>query len=245
LLGLAWSGEAGGGDIYSLRLDDLFAEPIVVRIPSAGSGIYDMSLDVIYVIGNDGTMIIPVEGASLTPSPAIPVAQPMLADYGQYDQTRHEGILCGAAGPISAVANGGRSYLAVTFHGNPLELRDLGGSMLAWIAFSFGCDWDLVSRHVFVALPNLGAIAVIEYDSGRLVDIAPADIGLRFLRYEPHHRRLYAGDFLRGSVVEIDADSMRESRRWFVGRFARGIRVTRDVEALLVATNLGVVRIRL
>jgi hypothetical protein len=39
--------------------------------------------------------------------------------------------------------------------------------------------------------------------------------------------------------------SKRELRRWFAGRFVRDVRPTRDGSALLVASNLGVVRVQL
>jgi hypothetical protein len=153
--------------------------------------------------------------------------------------------MCGVAGPISALMNGGRPYFAFALHGAPFALQPIGNSTLGWLAFSFGCDWDPATRRTFVALPNVGAVAELDYDTGRMVDLARARVGLRYLRYDADRRRLYSSDFLRGSVVELDADSKRELRSWFVGRFARDVRLTRDRNGLLAATNLGVIRIRL
>jgi DNA-binding beta-propeller fold protein YncE len=239
------SGGPDNGRLYTVPLDRLRSEPELVRVHRAGSAIYDASLDVLYVIGDDGRMIIPMRGDDLEPSADVPVQLPMLADYGRYDDARHQGILCGAAGPIGALANGGRPYLIVGFEGQPLALRPVEDSLVGWLAFSFGCDWDPATRRAYVALPNLGAVAELDYDTGRLIDLDPAPIGLRYLRFDPHRHRLYAGDFLRGNVVELDAGDKHELRRWFVGRFARDVRPTRDGTALLAASNLGVVRIRL
>jgi hypothetical protein len=244
LLGVS-SGGPDQGRLYSLPLDRLLGEPELVRVHRAGAGIYDAALDVLFVLGDDGRMIIPMNAETMQAAPDVQVPLAMLADYGRYDEGRHEGILCGAAGPIGALVNGARSYLAVGFSGRPLALRPVGGSLLGWLAFSFGCDWDPATRRAYVAVPNLGAVAELDYDSGRIVDLRRADVGLRYLRFDPNRRRLYAGDFLRGAIVELDAGDKHELRRWFVGRFARDVRPTRDGSALLAASNLGVVRVRL
>ena len=241
----ASSGGPDDGRLYTLPLDRLRSEPDLVRVHRAGAGIYDSALDVFYVLGDDGRMIIPMDGELRRASPDVQVPLPMLADYGRYDEGRHEGILCGAAGPFGALANGASSYLAVGFNGQPIGLRPIGDSMLGWLAFSFGCDWDPATRRVYVAVPNLAAVVEMDYDSGRITDLGRADVGLRYLRFDPRRQRLYAGDFLRGAIVELDAGDKHELRRWFVGRFARDVRPTRDGSALLAASNLGVVRIRL
>lgn len=233
-----------GSAIYVLPLHDLFAEPEVVPLRRSGGAIYEPSLDVVYVIGHDGQIITPLRGADLDAAPAVHV-EPILTDYGRYNEKTHEGILCGAAGPIGALHNGGRSYLATRFRGVPLGLHVVGDALLGWLAFSFGCDWDPATRKIYVAIANLGAIAELDYDSGQIVRLDSTSFGLRFLRHDSAGQRIYAGDFLRGYVVELDAASKRELRRWFVGHFARDIRITRDLRALLVATNLGIVRILL
>lgn len=230
--------------LYAFNVDDLFAKPIVIGLERpGGGGFYEPSLDLIYVVGHDGEHVTPVRGADLEVSAPVPV-DPILTDYGHYDETRHDGILCGAAGPISALRNGGRSYLATAFRGVPFGLRDIApSSLLGWIAFSFGCDWDPKARRSFIAIPNLAAIVDVDYDTGRVLSLARTRVGLRFIRFDPVHRRIYSGDFLRGVVVELDADSKQEMRHWFVGRFARDIRIARDGTSLLVATSLGIVRI--
>ncbi len=237
--------EGEEGALYAFRRDDLFGEPTVVKIGRAGTGFYDPAFDVVYVIGDDATMLTPVRASDLQAAAPVSLGTIILADIGPYDTERHMGLLCGAAGPVGALFNGGRPYLATKFHARPLGVESMGDSLLAWFAFSFGCDWDLASGRVFVALPNLAAIADVDFDTGRLSSIARAEVGLRILRFDARRRRLYAGNFLRGYVVELDADSKQELRRWFVGRFARDVRLTRDGRALLVASNLGIVRISL
>ncbi len=237
--------EGEDGALYAFRRDDVFGEPTVVKIGRAGTGFYDPTFDVVYVIGDDATMLTPVRAADLKAEPPVSLGTIMLADIGPYDATRHTGLLCGAVGPLGAVLNGGRSYLATKFHAAPLGVEGMGGSLLAWFAVSFGCDWDLATGRVFVALPNLAAVAEIDFETGRWLRIGRTEIGLRMLRFDSQRHRLYAGNFLRGYVVELDADSKQQLRRWFVGRFARDVRLTRDRSALLVASNLGVVRIAL
>jgi len=237
--------EGGDGALYALRRDDVFGEPTVVKIGRAGTGFYDPTLDVVYVIGDDATMLTPVRGADLKAEPPVSLGTIILADIGPYDTERHTGLLCGAVGPVGAIFNGGRSYLATKFHAMPLGVEGMGGSLLAWFAVSFGCDWDIPTGRVFIALPNLAAVADVDFETGRLLSLGRTEIGLRMLRFDSQRRRLYAGNFLRGYVVELDADSKQQLRRWFVGRFARDVRLTRDRSALLVASNLGIVRISL
>lgn len=245
LVALSSGGPDRKGKVYTLPLDRLFDEPAVAYVQTAGAGIYDPTIDVLYVFGVDGRIITPMRGEDLQASEEIPIPLPGLADYGHYEADRHEGIFCGSAGPLGAVFNEGRPYLAVGFRGLPLALRPFGGAMLGWVAISFGCDWDPATRRAYVAIPNLGAVAEIDYDTGQLIDLGRTDVGLRYLRFDARRRRLYAGDFLRGSIVELDADDKRQLRRWFVGRFARDVHPTRDGSALLAASNLGVLRIRL
>lgn len=237
--------EGEDGAMYAFRRDDVFGDPVVVKIGRAGTGFYDPTLDVLYVIGDDANMLTPVRGSDLKAEPAVPLRPIILADVGPYDTKRRVGLLCGAVGPLGAVLNGGRSYLATKFRAQPLGIEGMGGSLLAWFAVSFGCDWDRATDRVFVALPNLAAVAEVDFETGRLLSIGRTEIGLRMLRYDAEQHRLYAGNFLRGYVVELDADSKRQLRRWFVGRFARDVRLTRDRTALLVASNLGIVRISL
>ncbi len=239
------SGGEGGGRLYVLPLDRLFSKATLMHVRRAGSAIYDSTLDVLYVFGEDGQMLLPMRGEDMKPSEEVPIVPLVLSDYGHYDETRHEGIFCGGAGFLEPLTGGPRPYLAVGFRGLPAALRPLDESLLGWLSFSFGCDWDPAARRVYVAIPNLGAVADVDYDSGRLLALRPADVGLRYLRFEPRRRRIYAGDFLRGTVVELDADDKRELRHWFAGRFVRDVRPTRDGSALLVASNLGVVEIRL
>src|SRR5439155_26730710 len=117
LVALTNGGPDKSGHLYVLPIDDPFRNPETVLVENAGSGIYDPDLDVLFVFGNDGKVVQPIRGGDMQQTDRIPVLQPALADYGHYDGRRHEGIMCGVAGPISAVMNGGRSYFATALHG--------------------------------------------------------------------------------------------------------------------------------
>src|SRR5262249_48608307 len=69
--------------------------------------------------------------------------------------------------------------------------------------------------------------------------------GIRTVAFDRARRRVYAGVFLSGDVLEIDPDTGAITDRWFAGRFIRYVTVARDGAALLVASNLGIVRIPL
>jgi hypothetical protein len=107
----------------------------------------------------------------------------------------------------------------------------------------WGCDFDPVRRVAWIAIANLGVIAVTDYDTGKVLDTWWAEPGLRSAAFDG--RRLYMSNFLRGDVIAYDVDNGREVGRWFVGRFARYVGLTRDRTALLATSNLGVVRIPL
>ena len=50
---------------------------------------------------------------------------------------------------------------------------------------------------------------------------------------------------LTGEVLELEASSGRRLRTWFAGRFIRQVSFARDGASLWVASNLGMVLIRL
>ena len=84
-----------------------------------------------------------------------------------------------------------------------------------------------------------------DYDSGNIAKIFPLGVGVRVLTYDPKRRLLYVGNFSSGEVVSVDVDSGIARQRWFVGRFPRDVQLTRNGDALLVTTNIGLVRVAL
>jgi len=110
---------------------------------------------------------------------------------------------------------------------------------------TWGCDWDAVARRAYVAVASLGLLEVIDYDSGRIVNWRFAGLGIRPVAFDPQRRLIYAGTFLSGDVIAVDADTLEVVHRWFVGRFLRQLEISRDRRSLLATSTLGIVRVPL
>ena len=159
------------------------------------------------------------------------------------DPATDEGIVCGfiytPGEPIATIA---------AFHGSPPARRDIVSTSLRWplvVGVPFGCEFDPKDRKVYASLTNLGMVVRFDYDSGRVEKLFPLGVGVRALTYDPARRWLYVVNFSGGELAAVEVDSGVERERWFVGRFARDVRLTRDGHALLVASNVGLVRIAL
>ncbi len=210
-----------------------------------GEGYYDPDADEIALLADECPGLIRFRASDLSPLPTVPA--PFCPGEAHYDATRHEGIFCFApVGPLGPLILGTGDYLSAAFHGSPFSYRLLGASNpLRYGAMVWGCDFDPVRRVAWIAIANLGVIAVTDYDTGAVLDTWWAEPGLRSAAFDARRRRLYFSNFLRGDVIAYDVDSGRAVRRWFVGRFARYVALTRDGTALLATSNLGVVRIAL
>ena len=69
--------------------------------------------------------------------------------------------------------------------------------------------------------------------------------GARAVALDEPRGRVYVGNFFRGDVQALDLSTGREMARWFLGRYLRDLRLTRDGRFLLVTSTLGIVRVRL
>jgi len=96
-----------------------------------------------------------------------------------------------------------------------------------------------------VAAPALGLLTEVDLDSGGVVRSRFIGPGVRAVSIDARRHRIYVGDYFRGEVRALDADSARETAHWFVGRYLNDLRLTRDGHALLAASTLGVLRIDL
>jgi hypothetical protein len=239
-----WEGHKGV--LYALpRSDSLHLRQEVRTEAGTGEGYYDPDADEIALLADECSGLIRFRASDLSPLPTVPA--PFCPGEAHYDATRHEGIFCFApVGPLGPLMLGTGDYLSVAFHGNPFSYRFLGAShLLRYGAMVWGCDFDPVRRVAWIAIANLGVIAVTDYDTGKVLETWWAEPGLRSAEFDARRRRLYMSNFLRGDVIAFDVDSGREVGRWFVGRFARYVGLTRDRTALLATSNLGVVRIPL
>ncbi len=152
-----------------------------------------------------------------------------------YDPVAGEGVACG-------------SPLGAAIRGEPFSLRKFAAdssSPLDKLSVTWGCDWDQAARKVYVTIPNLGLLARVDYDSGRVEQRWFVGFGRRSVAYDRQRGRVYFTDFLRGEVLAFDPTTGRTEERWFVGRFSRWVRLTRDRQSLLATSNLGIVRIPL
>lgn len=156
----------------------------------------------------------------------------------RYDPVRHEGLVCSAAGspPLA---------LASLFTPEPFTFRPLGAEPVAIFAAFNGCDWDADHRTILVTNPVLGLLATVDRDSGRVRRTRFVGFGARAVALDEPRGRVYVGNFFRGDVQALDLSTGREMARWFLGRYLRDLRLTRDGRFLLVTSTLGIVRVRL
>jgi hypothetical protein len=239
-----WEGHKG--ILYAVPRSDALRILQEVRTEAGtGEGYYDPAADEIALLADECSGLVRFRASDLSPLPTLPA--PFCPGEAHYDAERHEGIFCFApVGPLGPLLLGTGDYLSVAFRGTPFAPRLLGAPhVLRYGAMVWGCDFDPVRRVAWIAIANLGVIAVTDYDTGEVLDTWWAEPGLRSAAFDARRRRLYVTNFLRGDVVAYDVETGREVGRWFVGRFARWVGSTRDRTALLATSNLGVVRIPL
>jgi len=215
---------------------------------STGEGYYDPDADEVALFADECTGLTRIRASDLTPLPHVHA--PFCPGEAHYDPERHEGILCFAPGPLGPISmgDGTGGYLSVAFHGNPFSYRLLGTAPWgAWAygALVWGCEFDPVNRVAWALIANLPLIAVLDYDSGRVVGTWWSEPGLRSAAFDAQRHLLYMTNFLRGDVIAINVDSGREVQRWFAGRFVRYVALSRDQRSLWATSNFGVVRIPL
>lgn len=164
----------------------------------------------------------------------------------RFDPKRREGVHCFASTPLLTME--GKGFLALAWKDDPTRIRLLGASdelPWAYLAFSDGCEFDPEQRRVYVGIGTLGLIAVLNYDTGRLVDLFWGGFGLRAMTLDAQRQRLYTSSFLPGEVRELDARTGTRLRRWFAGRFVRDVELAEQQTALYVTSTMGVSRIQL
>jgi hypothetical protein len=238
LLAMQWSIQTPEGKrgsvIYELPRDEgiailgehWFEEPI-------GDGFYEPRNSTLYLFSDRRDKIYRARLPSFKPAPALAVA--FAPGELHYDPGAGEGVACG-------------SPTGVALRGEPFRLRyfaDGSSSLLDKLSLTWGCDWDQKTRKVFTTIPNLGFLYRIDYDTGRVEKRWWVGLGMRSVAYDRPRKRVYFTNFLRGEVLAFDERSERIVGRWFVGRFSRWVRLTRDGHALLATGNLGIVRIPL
>ena len=241
-----WS--RGRGVLYALsRQAPLRVVEEIHTDASTGEGYYDEAADEIGLLEDHCSGLTRIRASDLSSLPQV--AAPFCPGEAHYDQATHEGILCFAPGPLAPLIDGGEAgYLSVAFHGHPFSFRLLGHAPWSpWThaALVWGCDFDPAARVAWVPIASLPFTAVIDYDSGRITDTWWTEPGMRSVVFDPTRQRVYMANFLRGEIVAVDAASGRERQRWFVGRFTRYVTLSRDRQALLATSNLGVLRIPL
>jgi len=196
-------------------------------------GFYDPATDEYHTLTDECGPILSFRGSDFATRPALPVADCPGATI--YDAARNEGVMCG--GMMGFVA----------FRLDPWRHRIIGRknnpSGRLWL--SWGCDWDPVGRAVYALVPNLGILAVIDYDTGMVRQTHFVGFALRTVAFDAPRHLVYLSDFLGGDVIAIDANTGNEVNRWFAGHYLRELRIARDGKKLLTASNLGIVRIDL
>lgn len=211
---------------------------------SAGEGFYEPTTRRFFMIADEAEKVFPVDADTMVSLPTIPGFYS--AGEVRYDPSRDEGLFCFGAGPVRTFE--GQAALVIAMQGNPFEVRILGGSdhwPLAWAGFSWGCDFDPVSRRVYATVPALGLVAAIDYDSGEVIETRWIGLGFRSATLDLERSLLYVSAFFSGEVLALDLVTLRPVGRWFAGRFVRQLVLSRDGSGLFVTSNLGIVRIEL
>jgi hypothetical protein len=209
-----------------------------------GDSVYDPASDTLWVGWDDGREAHLVRGSDLRTLGTVPMHA--IAGRIHYDPQRREGVKCFGSGPFWP--HEGRAYLALAFRESPAAVRALGSSArhpFAWLALSWGCDWDPAERSVYASIPTLGLLVRMSYDSGAVAFRRFVGFDIRPVAVDRARGRVYVGEFFGGTVHALDAATGREVARWFVGRYVRDLQVSRDGAALLAASNVGIVGIRL
>jgi len=240
------SGRTGG--VVAVTRSEPLRELGRIELPQAASMFHDPALDLLGNFGDDGRLLERVRASDLTRFPRDPEVPASFTgpDVVRFDPVTHRGLACVADGPLRTLD--GDAFLAVAFDADPFRPRPLAPSSRypsSWLALSWGCDWDPSHTRDYVNVPTLGQLVTIEHETGRVLDRAFVGFGMRPLLFDPARRRLYLGDFLRGDVLAVEPDTGRIRSTWFAGRYVRDLVLTRDGRALLVTSNLGIVRIEL
>lgn len=196
-------------------------------------GFYEPQTDEYHAFSDQCGPVRTLRGSDFAVLPNLPVATCPAVTL--YDPQRDEGVMCGGLAGFAAFRLFPWSYRFIGREGNPI-----GRWSLSW-----GCDWDPAGRKVYALVVNLGVLAVIDYDSGRVEHASFVGFGLRLVAFDARRRLVYLADFLGGDVRALDADSGIERTRWFVGHYVRELRLSRDGQTLLTTSNLGIVRINL
>lgn len=202
---------------------------------NVAQGFYEPSNKTMFMFTDSMRRVYRVSIPTFEPLPPLPVSGVCPSEL-HYDIDQSVGLSCqGIAG--------------AALYGDPFEVRYFAHTpQTLWDRIpsaTWGCNWDPTTKKVFTTLPNLGMLARIDFDTGRIEKRWPVGFGMRSVEYDPDRRRVYVTDFLRGRVLAFDEKSERVMARWSVGRFARWVRLTPDRRSLLVTSNLGVVRIPL
>jgi hypothetical protein len=237
-------GRAGG--IVAVSRSAPLREIGRVVLPQGGNFFLDPESDRLGEFGDEGRELDFVRASDFTVLERGMPASFLGPDFIRYDAQRHEGVACSASGPLRTLD--GDAPLAVAFQGVPFSARPLAPSSRypsSWLALSWGCDWSVDRQRVFVAVSSLGQIVTIDRSSGDVTGRSFVGLGVRPLTYDPRRNVLFAGNFLRGDVLVFDVATGSVVRRWFAGRYVRDIELTRDGNAILITSNVGIVRIDL
>jgi len=240
---VGWNGMDGG--LFAFPRTGALRVVAEVRTPgNGGDGYYDPDADEIGLLDETAAPLTRYRASDFSPLPTL--RAPFAPGEIHYNPSRHEGIFCFSSGPLARALGTPSAYLSAAFSGHPFSYRLLGAaSPWAYAAAVWGCDFDPDKRVAWIAIASLPVIAVVDYDTGRVIDTWWAEAGLRSAVFDAARRRLYVCNFLRGDVIAFDVDSGRKLQEWFVGRFTRYVGISRDRNALFATSNLGVVRIPL
>jgi hypothetical protein len=231
--------------IYALPRHGALRPLATAQVPVKGAIVYfDDEKDVMGLCEDEGAVVYRLRPSDLTVLGPLPA--PVLSDQMRYDPIRHEGILCGAGSPLHGID--GEGFIAAAFTAEPFALRPLAPTSRypsSLLAGTWGCDFDPATRRAWIALASNGLLVEVDYDSGDVIRRSWIGLGIRSVVYDPRRHLVYAGFFLSGDIVAVAPDTGAVVARWPSGRFVRSLTLARDGDALLVTSNLGVVRIPL
>ncbi len=142
----------------------------------------------------------------------------------------------------------GRLFISSWFPGTILSLDgdDLGILRKRTLSLCvFGLALDEAAGSLYVALPVLAKIAVLDMDTLKSKYYINTEFSCRNIILDDERNLLYAGGWINGILDIIDPDTRRSVKKLYLGRRLRGISQSKDRRTLFAVSQSGVFKIDL
>ena len=144
--------------------------------------------------------------------------------------------------------NDGRLFISSWFPGTLLSLDGNDFSIFKKRTMSlcvFGLALDEAAGSLYVAIPVMAKIAVLDMDTLKTKYWISTEFSCRNLVMDDERNLLYAGGWINGTLDIIDLEARRSIKKLYLGRRLRGISQSADRRILFAVSQSGVFRIDL